>query len=176
MARVLSEGGEYVDSFSYWTFSDVFEEMDVPKALFHGGFGLVALHSIPKPTFHTFMFFNALGDEVLYRDAEMIVTRRKDGSIAAVIWNLVMEKEEDLQKKCNSSSPVPFSSIAFIKRQTVNEQYGNPWRVWKQMGRPRFPNRQAVETLRQVAQPSCDDGAEKGNRRHDSLIYYSNKK
>jgi len=88
----------------------------------------------------------------LYRDGEMIVTRRKDGSIAAVLWNLVMEKGEGLTKEVQLVIPVSFSAV-FIKRQIVNEQYGNAWRVWKQMGRPRFPSRQAVETLRQVAQP-----------------------
>lgn len=36
IARILSEAGEYADSYSYWTFSDVFEEQDVPKAVFHG--------------------------------------------------------------------------------------------------------------------------------------------
>lgn len=126
--------------------------MDVPKALFHGGFGLVALHSIPKPTFHAFTFFQALGEELLYRDSKMIVTKRKDGSIAAVLWNLVMEKGEEWIEETQLVIPVPFS-VAFVKQQTVNEQYGNPWRVWKQMGRPRFPNRQAVKTLRQVARP-----------------------
>ncbi|ANB58769.1 beta-xylosidase [Anoxybacillus sp. B7M1] len=152
IARILSEGGDYVDSFSYWTFSDVFEEMDVPKAVFHGGFGLVALHSIPKPTFHVFTFFNALGEELLYRDSEMMVTRRKDGSVAVVLWNLVMKKGEGWAKEIRLDIPIPFTD-GFMKRQTVNEEYGNPWRVWKQMGRPRFPNRKAIETLRQVARP-----------------------
>jgi xylan 1,4-beta-xylosidase len=46
IARILSQAGEYAYSYSYWTFSDVFEEMDVPKSVFHGGFGLVALHKI----------------------------------------------------------------------------------------------------------------------------------
>jgi xylan 1,4-beta-xylosidase len=152
IARILSEGGDYVDSFSYWTFSDVFEEMDVPKAVFHGGFGLVALHSIPKPTFHVFTFFNTLGEELLYRDSEMMVTRRKDGSVAVVLWNLVMEKGEGWTKEIRLDIPIPFTD-GFMKRQTVNEEYGNPWRVWKQMGRPRFPSRKAIETLRQVARP-----------------------
>ncbi|KIP21918.1 Beta-xylosidase [Anoxybacillus ayderensis] len=152
IARILSEGGDYVDSFSYWTFSDVFEEMDVPKALFHGGFGLVALHSIPKPTFHVFAFFDALGEELLYRDPEMIVTRRNDGVVALILWNLVMEKGEGFEKEIIVDIPVPFSNI-FIKRQIINEQYGNPWIVWKQMGRPRFPRNKMVETLRQIARP-----------------------
>jgi xylan 1,4-beta-xylosidase len=152
IARILSEGGDYVDSFSYWTFSDVFEEMDVPKAQFHGGFGLVALNSIPKPTFYLFTFFNALGNEWLYRDEEIIVTRREDGSIAMVAWNLVMEKGNDFTKDLEIEIPIPFEDV-FVKRQTVDEDNGNPWAVWKQMGRPRFPNKKAVETLRQVAQP-----------------------
>ncbi|MBB3905867.1 GH39 family glycosyl hydrolase [Anoxybacteroides rupiense] len=152
IARILSEGGDYVDSFSYWTFSDVFEEMDVPKAVFHGGFGLVALHAIPKPTFHVFTFFNTLGEELLYRDSEMMVTRRKDGSVAVVLWNLVMEKGEGWTKEIRLDIPIPFTD-GFMKRQTVNEEYGNPWRVWKQMDRPRFPSRKAIETLRQVARP-----------------------
>jgi xylan 1,4-beta-xylosidase len=152
IARILSEGGDYVDSFSYWTFSDVFEELDVPKALLHGGFGLVANHSIPKPTFHTFTFFNGLGEELLYRDSEMIVTRRVDGSIAVVLWNLVMEKGKGFTRELSLNIPTSFPYV-FIKRQTVDEKYGNPWVVWRQMGRPRFPNHQVIETLRQVAQP-----------------------
>ncbi len=134
IARILSEGGDYVDSFSYWTFSDVFEEMDVPKALFHGGFGLVAFHSIPKPTFHAFTFFNALGDELLYRDAEMIVTRRKDGSIAAVLWNLVMEKGEGFTKEVQLVIPVSFSVVLSSGKSSMSStgtrgEFGNRWGV-----------------------------------------------
>jgi xylan 1,4-beta-xylosidase len=56
LGRLLREGGEVVDSFSYRTFSDVLEEMDVPRSQFHGGFGLVAFGGIRKPTFHLFAF------------------------------------------------------------------------------------------------------------------------
>lgn len=41
LAPVLAAGGDLVDSFSYWTFCDVFEELDVPTSFFHGGFGLL---------------------------------------------------------------------------------------------------------------------------------------
>lgn len=152
LARILSEGGDYANSFSYWTFSDVFEESDIPKAQFHGGFGLVALHGIPKPTFHLFAFFNALGTEQLYRDERVLVTRRADGSIALVAWNLVMDKGDGFEQELTLDIPVGFGE-AFIKRQTVDEGHGNPWNVWRQMGRPRFPSRAAVETLRQAARP-----------------------
>ncbi|MCL1994591.1 MAG: glycosyl hydrolase, partial [Defluviitaleaceae bacterium] len=57
LGKILAHGGDYVDSFSYWTFSDVFEEEDVPKALFHGGFGMLAYNCIKKPTYHLYHFF-----------------------------------------------------------------------------------------------------------------------
>ncbi|MFS0862630.1 GH39 family glycosyl hydrolase [Fredinandcohnia sp. 179-A 10B2 NHS] len=152
LARILSEGGDYVDSFSYWTFSDVFEESDVPKAQFHGGFGLIGLNEILKPTFHLFYFFNQLGEEQLYRDEQILVTRRKDGSIALVAWNEVLEKGNDHNQIVELEIPLSCKN-AFVKRQIVNEQYANPWRVWQEMGRPRFIDKQAVETLRHAAQP-----------------------
>lgn len=152
LARILSEGGDYVDSFSYWTFSDVFEEEDVPRAQFHGGFGLVALNNIPKPTFHMFSFFSAMGEERLYRDDNLLVTRRKDGSIAAIVWNEVMEKGEGFEKEYEIEIPAAFKDV-FVKKQTINEEYGNPWKAWKQLGRPRFPSKAMIETLREVAKP-----------------------
>lgn len=152
LARILSEGGDYVDSFSYWTFSDVFEESDIPKAPFHGGFGLIALHSIPKPTFHLFAFFNRLGEEMLYRDDQMIITRKENGSIALVAWNTVMEKGEGFEKDLLIQIPVS-SDQYFLKRQSVDEHHANPWKVWKEMGRPRFPDKQSIETLREASIP-----------------------
>ncbi len=152
LARILSEAGDYVDSFSYWTFSDVFEEADVPKAQFHGGFGLIALNSIPKPTFHLFSFFKSLGEEQLYRDGNILVTRREDGSIVLVAWNLVMDKGEDHTKQLEIEIPLLFKDV-FMKRQTIDENHANPWRIWKQMGRPRFPSKSMVQTLKDTAQP-----------------------
>lgn len=152
LARILSEGGDYVDSFSYWTFSDIFEERDVPIAQFHGGFGLIGINEVPKPTFHLFSFFNLLGEEQLYRDEETLVTRRKDGSVALVIWNLVMEKGESFQKEVTIDIPIVTGKV-FIKRQTVDENHANPWKVWKEYGRPRFPSKQMVETFKQASMP-----------------------
>ena len=61
LAPVLAGGGDLVDSFSYWTFCDVFEEQDVPTSLFHGGFGLLTHRQVPKPTFHLYAFMARMG-------------------------------------------------------------------------------------------------------------------
>ncbi|KAA5806418.1 GH39 family glycosyl hydrolase [Thermoanaerobacterium thermosaccharolyticum] len=157
LARILSEGGDYVDSFSYWTFSDVFEEKDVPRSQFHGGFGLVALNKIPKPTFHMFKFFNSMGEEVLYRDEHMLITRRDDGSIALIAWNEIMEKTENPDKEYELEIPVGFKDV-FIKKQMIDEDHGNPWGTWIHMGRPRFPSKEQIRTLRDIARPKIKTG------------------
>ena len=152
LCRILSEGGDYVDSFSYWTFSDVFEECDVPRSQFHGGFGLIAFHGIPKPTFHVFKFFKCAEGDILFRDEKTLVTRKDDGAIAVLAWNEVMDKGDGFERDLEIQIPVKYNSV-LIKRSTISEQYGNPWKTWIQMGRPRFPSPKAVETLRQVANP-----------------------
>jgi xylan 1,4-beta-xylosidase len=152
LCRILSEGGDYVDSFSYWTFSDVFEECDVPRSQFHGGFGLVALNGIPKPTFYAFKFFKNMDGEVVHRDEQSLIVRKDDGSFALMVWNDVMEKGEGFEKEIEIELPLDCEWV-FVKKSTINEQYGNPWRTWIEMGRPRYPSRQAVEILKEVAKP-----------------------
>ncbi len=61
LAPVVASGGDHADSFSYWTFSDVFEETGIPTALFHGGFGLLTHRQIRKPTYHLYAFMARMG-------------------------------------------------------------------------------------------------------------------
>ncbi|SHM99200.1 GH39 family glycosyl hydrolase [Gracilibacillus kekensis] len=152
LAKILSEGGEHVDSFSYWTFSDVFEELDVPKAQFHGGFGLMGLNHIRKPTYHLFAFFNRLGAKLLYRDDQLIVTEKENGDIVAIVWNLVMNKGEKHDRSLSVQLPVS-NGLYFTSTQSISEKHANPWRVWKEQGRPRFPSKAQVDTLKQSAIP-----------------------
>ena len=150
LGKVLAFGGDFADSFSYWTFSDVFEEEDVPQSQFHGGFGLVALNGVVKPTFHLFAFFAKLGEELLHRDNDMIVTRRSDGSIAIVAWNPVSEKGMEFKREFDLQIPLNGSECV-VKQQVVDEENGNAWNAWRTMGRPRYPDKQQLETLKQAA-------------------------
>ncbi|MGN8647459.1 GH39 family glycosyl hydrolase [Gracilibacillus sp. HCP3S3_G5_1] len=160
LAKILSEGGNYVDSFSYWTFSDIFEELDVPKAQFHGGFGLMGLGHVRKPTYHLFAFFNRLGSKLLYRDDKVIVTEKEDGSIILIAWNLVMEKGEECNRAFTVQLPLDAGEY-FVSSQSISEKYANPWKVWQQMGRPRFPSKAQVETLQQSAIPLFESAQRK---------------
>ncbi|GAE91969.1 beta-xylosidase [Gracilibacillus boraciitolerans JCM 21714] len=152
LAKILSEGGDHVDSYSYWTFSDVFEESDVPRSQFHGGFGLMGLGGIKKPTYHLFAFFNRLGSKMLYRDDQLIVTEKQNGNLAVIVWNLVMDKNKVDERDVTLEFPLDNNKY-FVISKSINEEYANPWRVWQQMGRPRFPTKTQLEILKDSAIP-----------------------
>lgn len=163
IARILSEAGEYADSYSYWTFSDVFEEQDVPKAVFHGGFGLVALNSIKKPTFYAFEFFSRAGKELLYRDDNLLVTRDEDRYVI-IGWNWGEKKENDTAKSYKLKLPAISEEAILIKKEVGGAQ-GNPLRTWSNLGKPRTLNKEQLAVLQASAEPLQRDEklvAEKG--------------
>lgn len=159
IARILSEAGEYADSYSYWTFSDVFEESDVPKAPFAGGFGLIALNGIKKPTFHTFRFFSEAGKELLYRDEQMIVTADKERYVI-LAWSFYDPRDgasapDAYVKEMNLPA---WTERAFFTEERVNEVFGNPEQAWYDMGMPRSLTEKQVSVLKSMAEPSCSHG------------------
>ena len=51
--------------YSFWTFSDIFSENYFPSVPFHGGFGILNLHGIAKPTYRAFQLLHHLGTEFM---------------------------------------------------------------------------------------------------------------
>ncbi len=47
-AKIILEAQGLVEGYSFWTFSDIFNENYFPCS-FQGGFGLLNLHGIAKP-------------------------------------------------------------------------------------------------------------------------------
>ncbi|WUH92914.1 xylan 1,4-beta-xylosidase [Streptomyces sp. NBC_00433] len=158
LAPVLAAGGDLVDSFSYWTFSDVFEEVGIPTALFHGGFGLLTHRQIKKPTYHLYAFMARLGDTVLARGDDHLVTRHPDGRIAVLAWAPVdvTGGEGVGTHTVRLSVPVggPGDSAVYAQRSSVAEDAGNAYAAWCEMGRPASPSRRALDALREAAEPA----------------------
>lgn len=86
--NVVRRASPYVDSLSYWTFTDIFEELGPRFTPFHGGFGLLNLQGIKKPSYHAFKFLKRLhGADVRSDDPQSWVTKAKDGTITALLWD-----------------------------------------------------------------------------------------
>ncbi|WP_042405985.1 GH39 family glycosyl hydrolase [Streptacidiphilus carbonis] len=161
LAPVLAAGGELVDSFSYWTFSDMFEEVGVPTSLFHGGFGLLTHRQIKKPTYHLYAFMARMGDQVLASGADHLVTRHHDGRTTVLAWAPVdpTGREPVLSHTVQLSLPVAEASgddcaAVYVQRSSVSEEAGNAWAAWNEMGRPASPRARQLDALREAAEPA----------------------
>ena len=151
-AGLLARLGDVAESYSYWTFGDVFEEAGVPSRPFHGGFGLMAGGLIPKPTLWTFHFFNRLRGECVYRDERAVVTRRADGSYEGVAWNLCEGDERD---NLRLELSWPGEGEWSVLTRTVDEGHANPLPLWLDMGQPASLTGEQLDFLRTAAKPLC---------------------
>ncbi|MCK9478905.1 MAG: xylan 1,4-beta-xylosidase [Firmicutes bacterium] len=152
LLKPLTLCDKYCDSLSYWTFSDVFEEQDVPHAQFHGGFGMIALNNIKKPVYHAFNFMNCLKENILYRDDSAIITSDNDG-ISAIVWNCGEREGECPPEEFVLSIPVECEQV-FIKKSRIDEEKGNVRDIWTKLGKPMYPSRKQIEILKQFAKPA----------------------
>ncbi|MCQ2524501.1 MAG: glycosyl hydrolase [Lachnospiraceae bacterium] len=150
MARQLSRLGDMNESYSYWTFGDVFEEQGVPFSLFHGGFGLVAAGCIPKPTFWTFAFYKKLKEQngkCVYKDNSSVVVATKDG-YAGILWN-----ESSDTKNINKLVFEAKDSEYSLMYKVVDPDTTNPLKVWHDLGEPATPNKAQTKLIKESAWP-----------------------
>ena len=83
------------NSMSYWTFTDIFEEAGVGPTPFHGGFGLLNLQDIRKPSYYAYKFLNQLGDKELKNsDVSSYVCKADNSNVQALIWNYTFTSTE----------------------------------------------------------------------------------
>ncbi len=151
---ILQCDGE-VNEMSFWTFSDVFEEGGPISRPFEGHFGLRAKGGINKPSYYAFALLHQLGDQRLANPShDALVTRRKDGSLAIAVWNLVDPGEHGTAVRYTLAiSNIP--PAAHVSIQTVDDDHGNVLPRYAAMGRPVDPTLAQVEQLnRETSLPS----------------------
>ena len=155
LAQQLSRLGDVNESYSYWTFGDIFEEQGVPFTPFHGGFGLVANGCIPKPAFWTFSFFKELEDwkgECVHRSEESVILKKEDGSYAGIIWNadrVRCGRELDLTFTLQGLSSKAYCLVTKL----VDEKTCNPLKVWHDLGEPASLSKDQKKLLQESARP-----------------------
>ena len=156
IAHQLSRLGDMNESYSYWTFGDIFEEQGVPFTPFHGGFGLVANGCIPKPTFWTFAFFKRLqeyGGKCVYRDDNIVIL--EGNGYCGAAWNHRPQGRETLTLEIRL--PAREKEYTLLCK-TVDEDTCNPLKIWHDMGEPANPAKDQVKILRESAVPLVTSG------------------
>jgi len=142
------------DAFVYWTFSDIFEEVDYRDEgqPFHGGIGFVTNSGLKKPVWHALEFLNKLGNTVLFEDEDIIVTKSEDGRIQILLYNYCdfgnQGRRADYTDKGDryafftenqKHAAVQISGVfgRYVKTTyTLNKQHGSVYDQWEQSGAP----------------------------------------
>lgn len=126
--KTIMEAQGIVDGYSFWVFSDIFEENYMPSQPFHGGFGLMNLYGIPKPVYRAYQLLNRLGDEQL----ELVGTHntvdawavRKNGRIDILLSNHALPRHAintETVRLCLHNVEAP----AAIKLARIDEDHAN---------------------------------------------------
>ena len=157
ITKTIMEARGLVQGYSYWTFSDIFEENYFPSVPFHGGFGLLNIHGIAKPAYRAFELLHALGTEMLAVEGTHPTVDtwavRGTRSATVLLTNYALPRHpialETIQAKLANAQP-PIQ--ATIRR--IDSDHANAKRRWQDMGSPEYLDAAAVAELN--AESRCD--------------------
>jgi xylan 1,4-beta-xylosidase len=147
LADTIRQCDGLVETMSYWTFSDVFEEQGVVKTPFYGGFGLFAEDGIPKPAFNAFKLLHHLGEQrIELKSDSAILTRRKDGSLVIAVWNYASPEHVGTSRTFTLQFVGTRFKHASISR--VDPDHGDVHAAYQKMGAPRYPTQAQIQELK----------------------------
>ncbi|MGL5955356.1 MAG: GH39 family glycosyl hydrolase [Brevinema sp.] len=162
----LRDVSEYVNSYSFWTITDIFEESGPSLDPFTGKYGFVNIHGIKKPIFHAYHFLAQLHDiEITGADRDTIVTSSYNSNVNILTWNLpeVIQEhmfgedyeldEQTIQKGITLYELT--NGNYRILRYSVNKENANALTSWKKMGSPRYPSPKQIDELHRLSEVVC---------------------
>jgi xylan 1,4-beta-xylosidase len=172
VVKTVMEVSNIVDGYSFWTFSDIFEENYLPSEPFHGGFGLLTLHGIPKPAYRAFELLHQLGDERLLVDGlhhtvDAFVARNARapngaaavGGAGAVVTVLLTNHalprhsiETERVRITLAATPKPRQVVC----RRIDGDHANAEREWRALGSPAYLDAAATDRLQNASRVPRD--------------------
>jgi xylan 1,4-beta-xylosidase len=163
----IKHASPYVNSMSYWTFTDIFEEAGPRFTPFHGGFGLLNYQDIKKPAFYAYRFLNQLGNiELKEPDEASIVTKNKNGNVQLLFWNFTITHPGDsvndqvyykrnLPSKSISPAQINIKNLGAgtykLEVYKVGYRSNDAYTVYYDMKSPSQLTKQQVSAIKQAA-------------------------
>jgi xylan 1,4-beta-xylosidase len=155
VTKTVMEAKGLVEGYSFWTFSDIFAENYFPSVPFHGGFGLLNLHGIAKPTYRAFELLHRLGTEQFSVDGRHETVDawfvRGEATATILLTNHALPshpiRSEQVQIRL-AQAPRPHA----VHLERIDHEHGNAKLVWQQMGEPEYLSTKEVEQLQAASQ------------------------
>ncbi len=160
ITKTVMEAQGYVQGYSYWTFSDIFEENYFSSMPFHGGFGLMNVHGIPKPAYRAYQLMHHLGTERLAvqgkHETVDVWIFKKEGAVQILVVNSQLPKHAislelvtiELKLKAHVAS-------AYVEK--IDDYHANATQAWIEMGSPATLSIEQVATLEHASELTKED-------------------
>lgn len=154
VAKTVLQANGLVECYSFWTFTDIFEENYFPSEPFQGGFGLLNIYGIAKPTYRAFELLHNLGTELFRVDGIHATIDawavKKEKSVTLFLTNHTFPEHEILNEKITFTlENAPGKCSAFIER--IDANHANAGRLWKEMDEPRYLKTEQIEELEEAS-------------------------
>jgi xylan 1,4-beta-xylosidase len=161
-AKSALEAAEFVQAYSFWTFSDIFEENYFPSVPFHGGFGLLNLHGIPKPTYRAFELLRRLGEERLpvegsHETVDAWVVRDSDHLMVLLTNHALPRQSISTQRVQVELTEAPPPRDATLER--IDEDHANAKKAWQEIGEPEYLTETQVANLEAASRLAAEPQA-----------------
>jgi len=154
VVKSVLEMAGLAECYSFWTFTDIFEENYFPSLPFHGGFGLLTLHGIPKPNYRAFELLHRLGEEQLpvegtHRTADAWAVRQGN-SLTVLLTNHAMPRQPiEAERVRIELSEAPAPRAVWVER--IDEGHANPKAAWLVAGAREYLGDKEVERLEEAS-------------------------
>ena len=172
MVKNILENIDRLESMGYWVLTDLFEEHQVPDALFHGGLGLLTYNGVPKAAWHALVLLGKLGDTLLGRGEGWFLTRR-GGDYQLMLYNYrhysALYADCEAFDMTQTERYTPFGSQQrrdfeicienasegdwLVKEYAVSRSAGSAFDKWVEMGAQPLGCLEDVELLKGLSQP-----------------------
>ena len=101
--------------------------------------------------FDAFVLLHELGDErIAEPEDDVLVTRRKDGSLVIAVWNLV-EPAATGPDKTFTLDLKSTAGCAHVTIRRVDAAHGDTLAAWEKMGSPRYPTQAQIAALKKAS-------------------------
>ena len=155
LTKNIIENFDKVGGMAYWAFSDVFEETKTNHSTFHGGMGIITNNGIKKPGYYAYQFLNKLGNEMIARSDDYIVTRGPNASIQILAYHYCHFIVPDLKCEGNDITSEDRYHVFLEKTKEacfvikglkgkiiekiyrINREKGSAYDTWLEIGAPK---------------------------------------
>ncbi len=191
LTKNFLENYDRADAIGYWSLTDFMEEYQPSHQTYHGGLGLFTQDGIKKAHCYAMEFMAKLGNTLIDSGEGWFVTRRENGSLAAIFYNYehfnplfleegfglsltsrdgVFPHHRHLELTAKLTGLVP--GIYRVRETILNQQHGSSFDRWVEMGAPELGHDDA-EWLRRNSQPALyihQTSAPRGELSYSALL------